>query len=128
MISLMTRIMKMRFPWNLWVMILAGVNLLGPILFWKTLEGKVALVAMMGAMAIMVVIHKKVGFVRLLGLGHLLAWIPFLAICIWRLSLTGTEDTFRLWLVSVSIFNGISLVFDAVDVWRYLGGDREELA
>ena len=120
--------MKMRFPWNLWVMILAGVNLLGPILFWKTLEGKVALVAMMGAMAIMVVIHKKVGFVRLLGLGHLLVWIPFLVICIWRLSLPGTEDTFRLWLISVSVLNGASLVLDAVDVWRYLGGDREELA
>lgn len=128
MISLMTRIMKMRFPWNLWVMILAGVNLLGPILFWKTLEGKMALVAMMGAVAIMAVIHRKFGFVRLLGVGHLVTWTPLLAICFWRLSLPGAEDAFRLWLIFVSIFNGASLVLDAVDVWRYLGGDRGELA
>jgi len=128
MLKLMSRIMHMRFPWNIWVGILGLVNMAGGIYFIHTVEGKLALGCLLGAFLIMQVIFNKFGFVRLLGLGHILAWVPFVAFIGWRLwSKAPLESNFRNWLVVVLIVNGISLVFDFADVYRFVKGENSEM-
>ncbi|MGE3534895.1 MAG: hypothetical protein AB7H48_08695 [Parachlamydiales bacterium] len=128
MLSLMQRIFCMPFPWNVWVMLLGLVNMVGGIYFFATLEGKFALAAMMGAMMVMWVIYAKYGFVRLLGLGHILFWVPFLIWSVLRLrSWNDLPTDFRFWLVLVSILNSLSLVVDFIDVWRYAKGEKKDM-
>ena len=64
MIQLMQEIMHMKFPWNLWMLILGLVNLIGGVYFIDTLEGKLALLSLFGAMLIMTMVYAKKGFVR----------------------------------------------------------------
>lgn len=128
MLSLMRRIFCMPFPWNVWVMLRGFVNLAGGIYFFATPEGKFALAAIMGAMMVMQFIFAKYGFVRLLGLGHILFWVPFLIWSVLRLqSWNDLPTDFRFWLVLVSALNSFSLVIDFIDVWRYAGGEKEEM-
>lgn len=128
MLSLMRRIFGMPFPWNIWVMLLGFVNLGGGLFFFSTLEGKFALGSMVGAMIVMQIVYSKYGFVRLLGLGHILFWLPFLAWSICRLrSWSDLQSEFRLWLLLVSTMNAFSLLIDAMDVWRYVKGERAEI-
>ena len=72
---------------------------------------------------LMVWITKGSGFTRLIGLGHVL-WIP-LVIYVW--SLLGTPEDgglYGYWLRGLITINTVSLVVDAIDVARYLRGDR----
>jgi len=69
------------------------------------------------------------GMNRALSLPHLLAWIPLEVALILRAlgmagsgSPAGAEMTL---IVVLLIINGISLVFDALDSWRWIRGERE---
>jgi len=128
MTLLMKKIFTMPFPWNTWVLLLAFVNIGGGLYFYSTLEGKFALGAMVGSMTLMQIIFSKYGFVRLLGLGHILFWVPFLTLTISRLqSWNGPSDCLKTWLILVSLLNSISLILDIVDVWRFLRGEKAEM-
>jgi hypothetical protein len=118
-------ILKMPFPWNVWVALLGAVNIVGGVWFIQRPAGQAALVAIMLAFVIMVVIYKRFGFVRLLGLGHLIAWIPLVGFFVILLSREPENGPYTWWLVSVITVNTISLIIDAVDVIRYAKGDRE---
>jgi len=123
------RMMKMRFPWNVWVMLLGGVNFVGGLLFLNTIEGKFALLAMMGSMIVMLAIYSKYGFVRLLGLGHILFWLPFVIWNLTRLSEPSSLNSdFKIWLIAVSVFNSLSLLLDFVDVIRFFKGEKSEMS
>lgn len=69
-------------------------------------------------------LYGQLGYVRLLGLPHVLIWTP-LAIYLWfRLNNPAIRTPFRqvMWLLLATIT--ISLAFDYVDVARYLLGER----
>ncbi|MBI4388810.1 MAG: hypothetical protein HY580_01405 [Nitrospinae bacterium] len=128
MIQLMRKIFTMRFPWNTWVLLLAAANMAGGLYFFDTREGKFALFAMAGSMLVMQIVFNRHGFVRLLGLGHILFWTPFIGMILWRLqSGTDLRGDYRFWLISVGLLNSISLIIDVVDVWRYSRGERDEM-
>lgn len=128
MIRFMGKIMKIPFPWNIWVMLLGMVNLLGGLYFISFLEGKMAIAAMMGAFMVMYIIYLKLGFVRLLGLGHILTWTPFVFLCVYRLILeSSSPPEFRIWLISVSALNSFSLLLDFIDFFKYISGERSEI-
>lgn len=119
------KIMGMKFPWNLWMGLLGLVNIGGGLLYIRTIEGQLALFCMMAAFMIMWVIYIKKGFVRLLGLGHLIAWTPQV---VWYSQVVGDAvGVFQYWLISVIVVNGLSLAIDFVDVIRYSLGDRQPL-
>ena len=119
------KIMGMKFPWNLWMGLLGLVNIGGGLLYIRTMEGQLALLCMMAAFVIMWVIYIKKGFVRLLGLGHLIAWTPQV---VWYSQVVGDAvGGFQYWLISVIVLNGLSLAIDFVDVIRYSLGDRQPL-
>ncbi|MEQ9547996.1 MAG: hypothetical protein RIK85_18495 [Marinobacter sp.] len=65
------------------------------------------------------------GMSRLMSLPHLAIWGPlqvFLLYCLAVADLAYTEFGF---IVVVVVVNGVSLVFDAVDSWRWCAGERE---
>lgn len=69
-------------------------------------------------------LYDQLGYVRLLGLPHVLIWTP-LAIYLWfRLGNRDIRMPFRqvMWLLLATII--ASLAFDYVDVARYLLGER----
>ena len=79
--------------------------------------------ALIGAI-IQIAIFSKKGFVRLLGIGHIL-WIPMVYWFWCRIDLTAASDFFQLWIVLVVFVDTISLVIDVTDVARYWNGERE---
>ena len=69
------------------------------------------------------------GMSRLMSMPHLIAWVPLEAALLLRLTgnaghapLAATETVF---IVGLLVINGISLVFDSLDSWRWLRGERE---
>lgn len=123
-LGLMKRIMGMPFPWNCWVAVLGGVNIAGGLYYWNTQEGKLAIAAIAAAFVVMVAIYSRYGFVRLLGLGHVLFWIPLSIFLGYSLATAPHQGFFQAWIGSVVLLNGVSLVIDVVDVYRYLRGER----
>ena len=72
-------------------------------------------------------IYASKGFVRVLGLGHLISWPPLM---VWYAKVVGQgniEEAFQYWLMAVLVVNGVSLVIDFVDVVRYSLGDKQPM-
>ncbi len=115
---------------QIWVgLILVPANAL-PFFFLNTWAG------MAGAIAAVVVIATNgpimlwyQGMNRALSLPHLVVWIPLeTALVLRALSMAGNgapEPAEMALIVVLLIINGISLVFDALDSWRWLKGERE---
>jgi len=105
-------------------MLLALVNMVGGLYFIGTWEGRWTLICLLGSFLVMTYIFSRHGFVRLLGLGHLIFWPPLLAYFLWVFQLGAPIGLFRIWLLAVFLLNGLSLLIDFLDVIRYLRGDR----
>jgi hypothetical protein len=112
------------WPWWIWLGILGVVNGVAPLFFLGSLEARVVLASMLVAAVVQLLIVSRLGFVRLLGIGHILAWVPMLLWLVPRLTNLGTGTPFGLWLFAVVIIDLASLAIDFVDVARYLAGDR----
>jgi hypothetical protein len=96
----------------------------GPIVFIKSLEGRMVILAAMAGAAFQIAIFGSKGFVRLLGIGHL-PWAP-LVFWLWtRLDHIPQDGFFRYWILSVIVVDSISLIIDTTDVIRYISGDRK---
>ncbi len=110
--------------WQLWLALLVAGNMVVPLLFIDRLESQVVLGAMVGAFILMVVLTGFTGFTRLLGLGYLVFWTPAVIYLFGRLGETPANDFFGIWLRLLLAINILSLIIDAADVIRYIGGDR----
>ena len=117
----------MKSPWPLWVAMLMGLNMMGPLFFIHTLEAQAVLASTMAGAMLMMFLFSRYGFVRLLGLGHIF-WIPLVIWLGLRIPEMGFDTTFGIWLSLVVGFNILSLVMDTLDVLLYLRGDRKPLA
>lgn len=111
--------------WQGWLLLLVGANLVAPLFFLGHLEAQVTIAALLISMTIMTVLTARFGFSRILGLGHI-AWLPLLAFLVSRATQIPATDAFGLWLRAVILLDAISLGLDAVDVTRFLRGDRAE--
>ena len=111
-------------PWVGWVMLLMITNMVIPLFYLGTPEGKVVLGAFVFAALFQTAIFSAKGFVRLLGIGHI-AWIPMVAWLSTRLDLAPAGSFFRYWLLATLAVVSLSLLIDAVDVVRYLRGERD---
>ena len=117
--------LKMPVPWQLWILLLVGVNLIVPLFFLDRLEARMVLAAFLLNFVVMTALTGLVGFTRLVGLGHLF-WIPLVVFLWTRLEQIPAEGVFGLWVRALMAINVLCLVIDAVDVTRYIAGDREE--
>lgn len=89
----------------------------------------------MAALAALIVVCTNIpimiiagGMSKLMSVPHLFAWLPLQLALFLRLTghaglspLSTIEQTFSFALLLV---NGVSLVFDSVDSWRWIRGDR----
>eukprot|EP00567_Pseudictyota_dubia_P011904 CAMPEP_0197457504 /NCGR_PEP_ID=MMETSP1175-20131217/46262_1 /TAXON_ID=1003142 /ORGANISM="Triceratium dubium, Strain CCMP147" /LENGTH=145 /DNA_ID=CAMNT_0042991893 /DNA_START=84 /DNA_END=521 /DNA_ORIENTATION=+ len=120
----MVGIMMFRWPpaLRVWINLLMCVNVAGVCLFPHRLESQVSIGCMLLSGSIMSYLYQyRGGFTKLLGVGHA-PWIPMLAwIALWRLPLLVDEEdsAFRTYLVALLLFDGISVLLDVRDVYRY---------
>ncbi len=118
-------ILRMPIRWQLWLMVLVAANMFGPLFFLHYLEAQVVLGTILASMMLMTLLTGRFGFTRILGLGHVL-WIPMLAFLFARLGDIPVGDAFGIWIRALIVLNSVSLVIDAIDVIRYIAGDRAE--
>jgi len=122
--AFMQGLRSLDWPWQVWVLALGAVNVVGGFAYIARPEGRATLLAMAVAMGVMVGVVRARGFVRLLGIGHLVAWGPLLAWLVLRFDSLPATGGLRRWVVALVVVNGLSLVIDALDVVRYARGER----
>jgi len=115
--------------WVLWMAVVT-VGSLVVLLFSKNTRRDALVVFALNAgnFAVMQWLYAQVGYVRLLGLPHIVFWTPLAAYLVWRLRTGTIRGPFRqvMWVLLVTI--SVSLIIDYVDVARYLLGERADLA
>ena len=110
-------------PWLIWLAMLVLVNAVAPLFFIEHREAQAVFGATMLAALIQMIVFKAKGYVRLLGIGHL-PWVPVVLWLASRTSAIGTDTLFGQWILAVIVLDGLSLVIDAIDVGRYVAGER----
>ncbi len=124
MIDFLRTMLTLPKPWIAWVILLMMANMILPLFYLGTPEGKVVLGAAVFGAILQTAIFSAKGFVRLLGIGHI-AWVP-MVYWIWtRLDLAPAGSLFRYWLLTTIVLVILSLLIDAADVIRYLRGERK---
>lgn len=111
---------------QLWMAaVLLPANLLSLFLLQYPSARMVAIAAMLALGSNMLLMYGYAGFTRLMALPHLLVWGPLQVILLMYLmaSTPTTEEVMYIGLVLA--VNGISLLFDALDSWRWLQGERQ---
>ena len=101
-----------------WLLFLMIVNV-ASVGFWNEPFAKVIFVTFMLSAMLMMGLYSRFGFEKILGTGHIL-WIPLLVYVL--MEIPTARDTFKSYLIILSISIAISLVFDIVDVWKYFAG------
>ena len=118
-------LLAMPLHWRAWLLVLLSGNLFAPLAFLGHVEAQAVLGSLMVSMGLMTALTARFGFSRILGLGHIV-WVPLLVFLWSRLPDVPASDAFGLWLRTVMALNATSLVIDAVDVARFLAGERAE--
>lgn len=131
------RLAKIWHSWRslpVWVQVWVGFVLIPvnvfPFFLLDSWSGRVGAAAALFVVATNVpIMWVAAGMSRAMSLPHLLAWIPLEIALVLRIAgAVGNlpPSTTELALAFVLlIVNGISLVFDAIDSWRWLRGQRE---
>ena len=109
--------------WRAWLGLLMIANLVVPVYFIGSQEGKVVLGCMLFGATLQMLIIRRLGFVRLLGVAHV-AWLPMIWWLAGRLEALEAGTLFYGWILATIALNTTSLAIDAMDVTRWLRGDR----
>lgn len=99
----------------IWVFFLMIVNV-ASVGFWNEPLAKIIFVTFMLSAMLMMGLYSRFGFEKILGMGHIV-WIPLLIYVL--MEIPTARDTFKSYLIILSISIVTSLVFDIVDVWKY---------
>ena len=116
---------------QIWLPLLLLGGFVSPLvlLIWPRTRiiGAISFVASVIAAVSIDYMYKQMGYVKLLGLPHIIMWTPLIAYLIIRLR----SDDFPVWptriLKFIIVIIGISLAFDYVDVIRYFLGNTTAL-
>lgn len=122
LVEFLKNMFKMPMIWWPWMAGLPLINL-SSILFLPRTEAWVVLGTGLLATTIMTVLHAKLGYVRLLGIGHFV-WIPMLIWLGFRLENILEDTLFQGWILTLMVMDTVSLLLDIIDLMRYLRGDR----
>ena len=120
-------LLSMKKPWIAWVGCLIAANGIAPLYFLGAVEAQVVLAAALAGMAIQLAILRARGFVRLMGLGHVL-WLAMLPWLVARLALAPKGSALEAWIAVVLVLDCVSLAIDVTDVVRYARGERAPMA
>ena len=86
--------------------------------FWVALLGAGAIIINLG------IIWVNRGFSRALAFPHVLLWVPLQIILIKAIPALNAASMEHTLCMAVLTINGISLLFDVTDCWRWWKGDR----
>ncbi len=111
-------------PWWSWIALLVLANGVVPLWFIPTFEAQVVLGCFLAAAGVQMALFSRLGFVRLLGIGHLIFWVPMLTWLWPRAVSVGLDSHFGRWLWWVIVADLVSLLIDLADVVRYARGER----
>lgn len=93
---------------------------------WRfRLEPLAIFVSFVVAAVIMSWIYDRFGYVRLLGLAHLVAWTPVYVWILRSRQRFPVGTMYGKYIYLYLLIAGVSLVIDAVDVVRWLAGDGD---
>ena len=114
-----------------WIYALVATNLAAVLFIFGRVDGKwkfrlealAILLSFIAAGSFMEYLYGQYGYVRLLGIAHLVFWTP-VYIWIWRRRAEHfpTTTLFGKYLIVYLVVDGISLVIDAIDVVRHFTG------
>lgn len=124
--SLVRDARRFHMGWRVWFWVLILVNVVGPLLFIDRLEAQLTLAAYIVSGIVIVALHRRAGWIRLLGMGHFpwLALLPWLA---YRHAEASAGDLFGAWLAAVIVVDTACLIIDAVDISRFIRGERQPI-
>jgi hypothetical protein len=119
-----------------WVGIWLNILLLGAIVLplslfiWKQtrLVALAALIAGIAGIVGVMTMYGQMGYVRLLGLPHIIMWTPLAFFLVHKLRSPDVTPVPRVIMGVVLATIAVSLAFDVLDVVRYISGDRTPLA
>jgi hypothetical protein len=118
---------------QVWVMLLVIANIAAiPFVLtkvegaWKLRKECLAIIASFVVAAILMDwMYNTFGYVRLLGMAHLVAWTPTFVYVLLRRKELGISTAFGKYVHFYLVVAGLSLGIDFLDVVRYLLGDGE---
>jgi hypothetical protein len=118
-----------------WVLVLVVANLAALLFVIGRKEGRwlvrpepiAIVVSFVAAAMFMGWLYAQVGYVRLLGLAHLVCWGPVWVWILSRRRSIGTDTLFGKYVHFYLVIAGTSLLIDGIDVVRHLLGDGELL-
>ena len=110
---------------DIWLNILSFVLILSIPFAFVRKEARWVLLSLFLVFPAMMYLYSQIGYVRLLGIVHVIFWTPLL-IYLWirRSEWRVGETISGKWIVAVVTVLAISLAFDYVDVGRWLLGER----
>jgi len=112
---------------QIWLNWLVAINLASVLFIFHKPQARWVLLAMIGNVAFMMFLFSQVGFVRLLGLSHIIFWTPLLIYLAMRKGTLNVTSISGIYFIVVFVSNLASLVLDYYDVYRYIMGEREPL-
>ena len=115
-----------------WLYVLMAGGFVAPLvlLIWKSSRVAGILGIIAGVLSAMGVdyLHRQYGYVKLLGLPHIVLWTPLAVYLVMRLRDATMPDWPRRIMMFMLAVIVISLAFDFTDVARYALGERTALA
>ncbi len=115
---------------RVWIMVVVSVNLVAILFILTRQSGKLKIrpesmavvVSFFVAGLFMSWLYGRIGYVRLLGLPHLIFWTPVYIWLLLKFRRGEFKTPFKQYVMVYLVIAGISLVIDAVDVVRYAMG------
>jgi len=106
---------------QIWLNILGPVNIAAVFFVFKSRLAWIVLGAITLSFFGILYLYSELGYVRLLGLPHIVFWTPML-LYFWKVVPKLEPSLLKKYLYLVMSVNFISLLFDYVDVARYFLG------
>ncbi len=111
---------------KVWTGLLSTVNMASLAFISQPSGGIIATLVFSGIGLSMIAAIYSGGLSRLVGLGHVIAWIPLIVILVFTPPLaTGAHNAY---LTLLLVINTVSLVFDINDFRLWLAGERAVFA
>lgn len=122
--SLWEHLMAVDGALAVWFGVLAVVNLGAFVFAPFDVRARWMAVSVVVLSVIVSAMFKVYGYTRILGLGHIVVWLPLFAY-LWKMRHGFPEKVWvNRFIVVFVVVNGISFGLDSVDVVRYALGDR----
>ena len=100
----------------IWVLFLVVINV-ASVAFWNDEPlARTIFVTFIFSVILILGLYSRFGFEKIMAMGHL-PWVPLLIYLL--MEIPTASETFKSYLVVLSVSIAISIVFDVVDVWKY---------